>query len=219
MKRVYHILALMALIFTFAAAGLAGFMFATGRLNAERIDQMALVLRGEFPKPAVAASQPASQPAPPPQPSRAEIARIQAQKEYYELITERARRELEQRRALNQQIQLDVTRQLEEMESGRKSAEQQKQATAQQANLGGFEKELEWFGSIDPKKAKELLIQRKDADAVAILVRLDSIKIKKIVDSCKSAEEMAWIGRILNQIHNMDSVSAAGVDGPAAASK
>src|SRR5690606_24372804 len=108
----------MALVNLFALAGFVGFLFATGRLNAERMDQIAVVLRGEFPQPVVPATQPATQPAePPPQPSRAEIARPQAKQEYYRLVSERSRREMEQRRALNQQIRLDVTRQLEEIEA------------------------------------------------------------------------------------------------------
>lgn len=219
MKRIYHILALMGLIFLFAAGGMAGFMFATKRLNAERIDQIAKVLRGEFPKPAVAASQPATQPASEPTLSRAEIARIQAQKEYFELVAERSRKEIEQRKALDQQIQLDVTRQMEEIDARRKDLRDDKKQAAQPAGVAGIEKELEWLNTMDPKKVKELLMQRKDPDAAQIMVRMDPSRIKKISDACKTADELSWIGRILNQIRNMDNVQAEGVEGPTASSK
>lgn len=218
MRRVYHLLALLGLIFLFAAGGMAGFLFSTGRLNAERLGQIGQVLRGEYPRPVAAATQPASRPAPPPMPSRAEIARLQAQKELIELLSERARQELDQRRALNQQIQLDVTRKLEQIEARGRQFQEEKKKTAEQANMGGFEKELEWFSTIDPKKAKDLLIGRKEADAALILTRLEPNRVKRIVDACKTPEEMSWIGRILNQLHVME-IPTAGVEGPAAAAK
>src|SRR5690242_3092354 len=107
MSRLYHLLALIALINLFAIAGLAGYLFASGRLNTERVDQIAKVLRGEFPMTQPASSQPASSPSPV-EPSRAEIERLRAQREYYDLVSERHRRELEDRERLNQTIQLDV---------------------------------------------------------------------------------------------------------------
>lgn len=223
MKRIYHLIALVALIGVFALAGFAVFLYATGRLNAERIDQIAIVLRGEFPKPVVVTSQPATQPAAPaPQPSRAEIARLQAQKEYFELAGERLRAEAEQRRILNQRIQLDMTRQLEESDARRQEAEKQKKRpptppTAAQSEAAA--KELEVFGSMDPKLARDLLMKRKEPDAVQLLMQLEPNRVKKIVDACKTDEERDWIGRILNQLHNMDSEMADGVDGPAASSR
>ena len=54
LKRFYHLLALLAMINLFAVVGLVAYLFTSGRLNAQRIDQIAVVLRGEFP-----ASQPA----------------------------------------------------------------------------------------------------------------------------------------------------------------
>ncbi len=220
MKRLYHILSLMALIGVFAIAGFAGFLFATGRLSAQRIDQIGMVLRGELPKPAAPATQPA---APAVQPSRAEIAHLQAQKEYFELAGERLRTESEQRRALDQRIQLDITRQREELETRRQESKPaRKRPSAQpaaQAEAAGIEKELELFASMEPKMGRDLLMKRKDPDAIQVLMRLEPFRVKKIVDACKTDDEKAWIGRILNQIHNMDSEAATGVDGPGAPSR
>jgi hypothetical protein len=87
------------------------------------------------------------------------------------------------------------------------------------ASNEGFEKQIELFETLDPRKARELLMQRKDPDAVQVLARLEPMRVKKIVDTCKSETEMAWIGRILNQLHNMDTETANGVDGPNASSR
>jgi pyruvate/2-oxoglutarate dehydrogenase complex dihydrolipoamide acyltransferase (E2) component len=225
MKRIYHILALTALVAVFALGGFAGFLFATGRLNAERVDQIAKVLRGEFPKAVAAAptSQPTSQPAAPTmQPSRSEIARMQAQKEYYELAGERLRAEAEQRRTLNQRIQLDITRQAEETEARRQETEKAKPRPAASPTPSQSEaaaKELEVFSTMDPKLARDLLMKRKEPDAVQLFLQLEPNRVKKIVDACKTEEERTWIGRILSQLHNMDSDRADGVDGPTAPSR
>jgi hypothetical protein len=224
MKRIYHILALIALVAVFALAGFTGFLFGTGRLSAQRVDQIAMVLRGEFPKPAAApASQPATQPAPPaPQPSRAEIARMQAQKEYYELAGERLRAEADQRRQLNQRIQLDITRESEHLEARRQEedkARPRKPGPPTPAQSQAMEKELEVFSTMDPKLARDLLMNRKEPDAIQLFMQLEPNRVKKIVDACKTEEERTWIGRILNQLHNMDSERADGVDGPAAPSR
>lgn len=226
MKRLYHILSLMALVSLFSMAGFVGFLVATGRLDAERMEQIASVLRGEYSPQAAPASQPATQPAEPARlASRAEIERLALQKEFLRLAQERAQHEMEQRQALDERIQLDVMRQLEEIQARRQQAEEAPSArpagqAAQPAATGeGFEMELALFESLDPRKARDLLMQRKDPDIVRILMRLDSLRVKKIVDACKTESELAWIGRILNQIHDMDGKTANGVDGPNASSR
>jgi hypothetical protein len=222
MKRLYHVLSLLALVYFFATAGFIGFLFGTGRLDAERIDRMAAALRGEALKPAAAASQPASQPAPVALSSRAEIARMQEQRESLELLGERARREIEQRQALDRQIQLEVTRQIEEIQARRNELQENKKKSSgrqQVAQSNGLEREVELLSSVEPKNARDLLMQRKEPDAVQVLMRMETNRVKKIVDACKTDGEKAWIGRILNQIHNMDTAVANGVDGPDASSR
>lgn len=217
LKRLYHLLALLAMINLFAIVGLVGFLFSSGRLNAERVDQIGIVLRGQFPT-----SQPTTQPAAvaaaPPEPSRAEIARMAAQKEYYGLLAERHQREMEDRRTLNQAIQLDVIRRLEEIEKAKADLAEQQKKTVDQGQQDGLEKVLEMYSSMEPAKAKDLLrTQNKEPDAAAILMKMDASRVKKIINTCKTQDELLWIGRILNQI-NANHASGAGVDGPKPAS-
>lgn len=218
MRRIYHLLALMALIHLFALGGLVGYLFVSGRLNQERVEQIAVVLRGQFPT-----SQPATQPAvepppPPPEPSRTEIERIQAQKDYYALLAERHQRELDDRRTLNERIQLDVVQKLEEIEKQKTQMEQQRKAIAEQGQQEGFTRTLEMVSNMDPVLAKNLLKnQTKEADAVAILKAMDMNRVKKILNACKAQDEMLWVGRILNQIQGIpgeDGQPGGGVDGP-----
>lgn len=215
MKRVYHILALMALINLFAVAGLIGFLVYSGKLTRERADQIAAILRGE--ELAGASSAAASQPAATttaPAGSRETIARDQARKELYALMAERHLREMEDRRLLNQQIQLDVNRQLEKIEQDKKSFEEQRQELAEVNRQDGFERELALFNSIDPKNARDQLKMRKDADAVLLMMKMDEGRARKVVDACKTDDEKLWIGRILIQMQKQDTLSDSGVDGP-----
>jgi flagellar motility protein MotE (MotC chaperone) len=217
MSRIYHFLALIALINLFAIAGLVGYLFASGRLSTERVDQIAKVMRGEFPASQPASSQPASAPAPA-EPSRAEIERVRVQREYYELVSERHLRELEDRERLNQTIQLDVSRKLEEIEKEKAMLAQQRRQIVQQGEQGGFAQMVELYSGMEPAKAKDLLKNHtKEADAAAVLSKMDENRAKKIFNACKTADEMLWLGRILGQIRQAGE-PGAGVDGPKPAS-
>ena len=216
MSRLYHLLALLALINLFSIGGLVAYLFGTGRLNAERVDQIAKVMRGQFPTSRPAASQPASAPAPP-EPSQAEIERIKASREFFELVSERHQRELEDRQRLNQTIQLDVSRKLEEIEREKAQLQQQRKQLVVQGEQGGFTKVVDMYSAMEPAKAKSLLMKLKDPDAAAILSKMDDSKYKKIYNACKTQEESLWVGRILNQIQQAGD-PGAGVDGPKPAS-
>lgn len=204
-KRLYQIVAWLALANLFAVAGLVGYLVASGRLDAERVDQIAMVLRGEFPEPQTAETQPAMAEAPP-QTSREELKELQARKRFYELIAERQQRELADRSALNQSIQMDVNRQLENIEAKEQEFEQNKKETTELLAEDGFKESLEIFSSMDPKLAKEVLMDRKDADVVRVFMEMDEIRRKKIINTCKTAEEQDWISRVLTQMVALDKV-------------
>jgi hypothetical protein len=215
MRRLYHILALIGLINLFAVGGLAGFLFISGRLNAQRVDQIGVVLRGEFPTSQPATTQPA-QAAARPEPSKAEIARMAAQREYFELVAKRHEREMNDKHSLNQEIQLQVQQEREEIEKKKAEFEAQRKKVLEQSQQDGFARTLELYSTMDPNKAKDLLrspANTKDADVVQLLMQMDASRAKKIVNACKTPEELAWIGRILNQINNVNQ-AGGGVDGP-----
>jgi len=220
MKRVYHILSLLAMVNLFAVAGLLGYLFWSGKLSAERVDQIARVLRGEFPAEEVAATQPAAALAAPPEASRTEIARLQAQRQYYELLAERHKRETEDRLALNRDVQLKTVRLLEEIDLKQRQFKQRQKEVLQQSEQLGFEQALEMYSSIDPKKAKELLKKHeKEADVVRLLMEMDNSRRKKIINACKTEDELQWIGKILTGIRLMNEGPAPGVDVGVASSK
>lgn len=199
LRRLYHILALLAMINLFAVAGLVGYLFASGRLNAERVDQIAVVLRGEFPKaPEPVATRPADGAVP--ERSRDEIARIEAKRKFYALIADRQQRELADRQTLNQRIQFDVNAQMEQIQAKAQQIEEQKTKLREEVQQDGFTQALAMYSDMEPKLAKDVLITKKDADVVQILTQMDPVPRKKIINSCKTQEEKAWIGRIVTQM-------------------
>ena len=132
----------------FAVGGLAGYLFVSGRLNAQRVDQIGVVLRGEFPTSQPATTTQPAQVAARPEPSKAEIARMAAQREYFELVAKRHEREMDDRRSLNQAIQLEVQREREEIDKKKKDFEAQQKKMLEQSQQDGFARTLELYSTM-----------------------------------------------------------------------
>ncbi len=208
LKKLYHGLAMLALINLFAVVGLVGYLFVSGRLNEERLNQIGEVLRGEYPADReVATTQPvATRPAP--QESQVEIADDQAKRELYRLQAEWLKNEVSQRQALNESVQFDVVRRLEEIEKRNRRFEQEKKEFEKKSEQEGFTEVLEMYSTMDPKLAKDLLkTKEKDADVVQLLMRMEPNRRTKILNACKSAEDRVWIRRILDQIQEKNDNS------------
>jgi flagellar motility protein MotE (MotC chaperone) len=218
LKRVAHAIAWLALAHLFAVGGLVAYLFASGRLNSERVEQIATVLRGEFPKPQVVASRPAEHQQKP-QTSREELAQLESRKRLQTLISERHQREIDDRNSLNQSIQFDINRQLERIEEQKEEFQKEKRQTQEALEQTGFQHALDIYSEMDPKLAKDVLISKRDPDVVQIFVSMDPGKRKKIVNACKTPEEKAWVGRILTHIGKLDELhmNALGDDGTAGA--
>jgi len=214
-KRLYHMLSLLALTHLFALSGLVAYLFATGRLNEKRIEQLAEVLRGEYPEPAPA-TQPAEEPDLP-VPSAGEIERMQARAEYRDLVAARRNDEKEDRNILEERTWLELKRLQAELEDKIKSFNKQKETFTGDLNQKGFDNVLETLSSIEPEKARDLLMKHggfKDADVVRIMMAMDPFRDKKIVNACQTPEELAWMGSIQRQIYELNEKSTDGVDGP-----
>jgi hypothetical protein len=215
MKRLFNILVLVALINFFTLIGFVSYLFASGRLNEQRINQMAMVLRGEYDEEEAPAMQPAKK-ADAPIRSAEEIALAKESERYNELMGERRIREIEDRRRLGEDTRMEVDRLLREVTEQEKRVSEQLEAVREEKMLAGFEKQLEYFSKMDPKRAKHLMMKEmKEADVVQLLMAMDESRVPKIIDTCKTDEELSWIGRILTQIGQMQEL-ATGVDGPTA---
>lgn len=213
MKRLYHVLALLALVQFFATCGLLGFLFGTKRLTGEKMDKIAGVMRGDQPAPAPA-SQPATQPAGKRPTPPSELAQGSVEREILALAVERQKRELNDLTRLAQAVQLDMLKRLEEINEREKRFAGEQKKLVQQTQGDGFARELEVLSTIDAKRALDLLMVKKDPDALRLLMEMDAGRVKKIIDNCKTTTQMEWAGRILTQLHNMNnSQSSAEANG------
>jgi flagellar motility protein MotE (MotC chaperone) len=203
MKRIFHMFSLLAIINLFALAGLVAFMFMTGKLSAERVDQIAMVLRGEFPETQPEAETPTTREVPPEQ-SHVEIARKEDERRRLNQQEERVSRELEYRFDLNQQILYQANQELEETKRLQKMIKEQREQFQQEHQEQGFEQMLKVIKGTQPKKAVELLMVRKDADVVRIFMALNANVVTDIINSCKTPEQIAWARRILPQLEKQE---------------
>jgi hypothetical protein len=212
MKRLFNMLVLVALINLFALIGFVGYLFVSGKLNEKRINQMAMVLRGEYDEEESPTMRPAAK-ADAPIRSAEEIALAKERERYNELMGERRIREIEDRRRLGEDTRMEVDRLLREVTEQERRVREQLEAVREEKKLAGFEKQLEYFSKMDPKRAKHLMMKEmKEADVVQLLMSMDESRVPKIIDKCKTDEELNWIGRILTQIGQMQEL-ATGVDG------
>lgn len=219
MKRLFNMLVLVALVNLFSLIGFVGYLFTSGRLNEDRVNQMAMVLRGEFDEEETPTTQPSEEEEETPIRSAEEIANANERSRYSELLSERHLRQIEDRRRLGDDTRIEVDRLLDEIEQREERVQQQIKAVQQESELAGFEKQIEVFAKLEPKRAKDLLMKEmKEADVVHMLMAMDVGKTSKIANACKTDEELVWIGRILNQIGQVQN-SATGVDGSTAASE
>ncbi len=203
-KRLYHGLALVALINLFALIGFVGFLVASGRLDEERAQLIADVLRGEGREAEPAPVEPGDSPSVP-QPSRAEIAETQAKKEFFRLIGERLESEIRQRQELNDSVQLEVLRRLEEIDRKNQRFVQERQAFQEQSQQEGFQQVLDMYSQMEPELAKDLLRgTTKDADVVRILMEMDPNRRRNIINACQDEADRLWIRRILDQVQKID---------------
>ena len=201
LKRLFNMLVLVALVNLFALIGFAGYLFASGRLNEDRINQMARVLRGELDEEDASTTQPSESEEEPPIRSAVEIAKANERSRYNELMSERHLRQIEDRRRLGEDTRIEVDRLLEEIGQREARVQKQLEAVRQEKELAGFEKQLEVYAKLEPKRAKDLMMKEMtEADVVHLLMAMDESKVVKIGNACKTDEELNWIGRILNQI-------------------
>ncbi len=199
LKRIYNAVAIFAIVNVLVMAVLIGVAWVSGRLNSERVEQLAMVLRGELDKEEAPTTQPAAtQPAP-----RAASEKIRHDEELEEILARRLdwqRRELENLVSLIDSSKLEQLQQREALQQEIAQYEQARQAWLEQEQRDGFKRSLEYLQSVDPKIAKDLLQQKKEADAAQFLSAMNSRKGRDIIEECSTPEDRAWIGRVLNTI-------------------
>lgn len=218
--KLYNLLSIVSIATLLAGGGFSVFLFGTGRLDAERVNKIGALLRGELDQ--VPQSQPATQPACDtaataiPVRSLEEIQTARQRERLRSHVLERATRDLEaQRRLLDQSLQYLLNEQEQFARQQSDWAAEQKKDSAK-ATDEAAQKRLELFAGLPPQQAKDHIVRlwnTKRADAVALVMQLDVGKTKRILAQMKTPEEQKILSELLEQLRSHEPTGDAPVSG------
>jgi len=202
LKKAYRIVALVALLHFVAAAGVVGYLVATGKLTAEQAERIAEVLRGELAQPQGAQADTIEE-APPPANSAESLQRGQLREEMGRYRADRRRTELEQQAAAARAALLQVTREREALERQVASFESRQQTRKKQEESVGFKKDLSLLSSLKPKDSLYFLLQKSPEDAAKVLLLMETRKAKRIIEAARSPAQKQRMGQIMQLLGEM----------------
>ncbi len=217
-RKLYHLLAILGIAGTLGGGALIGALFATGQLDAQRVDAIASILRGEAP--AAPASQPAaSAPAQPEAaavamraPSAEEIARQQRETQLRRLALERSTADLRAQQELLGQAMHELIVRGEQFDQKRTDWLAQREKLMDESRDSGFAREVELLSTLAPKQAKEHLVRtwrKNKADAVRIMNALSTSKAKALLSQLKTPEETEVLHELMEQLRTQDATTLA----------
>lgn len=217
LKRAYQVVCILAVSHLTALVGLLGLLAVSGRLTPAKVQAMASAWREEKIVERAAAEPQELTERPPASQTVGETAeqqleRLRGEQEVWRQYVARELREIDDRNRLAEMIRLDVVRRQEKLAKDHEGFLSEQRRIREQAQLSGFTKELESLSAANTKKRKAILMGKKDADALLLLMEMETRKVKQVIDACKTDTEIAWIGRLLQKMHTLDGEKAAELD-------
>jgi flagellar motility protein MotE (MotC chaperone) len=242
MKKLVTFLMMILLLNLFAAAGLAGYLVATGRLDKPKAVVIADLLRHQGtpkdlrtqvtdilePAPATApATGPASRPAgsladagPATAEERIDFARQAMEQERLRLDAERQNLRHEHELLERMQAKIDADR--KRVDEDKKNFEQSVTQTAAKTNDEAFTRTMALYAELKPKQLKDLFLPMPQDEVAKYLKAMDPERAAKIITEFKSEPEKSYINAVLKRLRETgtDSASAplttpAATDAPA----
>lgn len=214
--RIYNLVAILAIAHLVALGGVVAYLFNSGKLSPERVQQIAELLRTADEEPAE--DQPADkadkdkeaeEPAPTEQPGRSaeQIAADRHAQQLRRAAVERAEADLRAQRQLLEQVLVDQIQKQEAFDRSVQNWKEQKKKLRDEARDAGFQRELEYFSKLPPKQAKEILVRKfknSPADAVRLLNAVKTSVGQSILETMKSPEEIKIMYELLEQLGKQD---------------
>jgi len=199
LKRVFNMVAIVAIVNLVAMASGAAYLVASGRIDRDGLNRIRQALMTEAAEEPAATTQPTStRPA-----VQAASEKIEYSQDLEEILArrlDRQRRELADLLNLADAARLKLLRDREAFEREQAGWGQMRKAWEEQQHLDGFKKTLTYLESVDPQIAKGLLRDKKDVDAARYLSSRNERKGRAIIEECVSQQDREWIGRILQVI-------------------
>ena len=205
LRGLYTVVSVLALLHLLGLAGFGAFMWNNGTLNAERVELLAGVLRGEYDAPAEDGGEDAGEETVVSRNSEETIAREQIDAEIAKRQLEREKTEMRQRLDLIAREMHRVRQEREFFEDQRRRATEAAKRRNEQDYRDGFQKQLEYFGQLKPKNAVEYLLSRNVEEAAEILRTIDTRKGKKIIEAAKTPNQRKKMDEILRLLPELQT--------------
>jgi multidrug efflux pump subunit AcrA (membrane-fusion protein) len=206
MRRIYHAVAMLAIIHLLVLTGLIGILVGTGRLDRDKAQQIAAVLRGERPleaKAVAATSRPVIEPVLA-RDSSEKIEQANTNEEVQRLLDLRRQRELSDRKNLVDAAMLSLTRQREAMAKQLADFEQAQRQAKIESEQAVPDREVAILSGLSAKSARDLLMKKQMPDAVRMFMLIKSRAATDIIESCKTDEQKTWAVQVLQEVSNKD---------------
>ena len=197
----YSGLALFALIHLLILLGIAGYAYQTGRIDRAKIEQISAIIRGDQPETPEAVADGADV-----------TPEADGQAESSEDLIEQAMKRNEMERLQRERVLADirnlnllVDRRMVKLQRDQEAHDQRVARQNEQMNKRRESEEnaarqttIATIGGLDPKKARDFLMNSSEVDAVKILLTLPKRKRKGILEACKTPEQTRWRDKVLS---------------------
>lgn len=206
LRRTYDGIALFAVLNALVLGGMAAYLIGSGAVDAQKIQRIAAVLRGEDPSPPQAGTESAEtdDEAASTQPVPAAPVDAQVELEIVRREADRTKEELRQRLALSNSIMLRISTERENFRREREATDHAAKAQRRRLETEGFEKQIAILAGVKAKTAVEHLLGLGDPDEAArILLAMETRKAKKIVEAAKRPDQMEQMKLILRRLREV----------------
>lgn len=209
---VYAGLASLALIHLVALLAIAVYAYRSGKIDREKIEMIVALIRGEEVDQAEGDVPPDVAPvAEGGAASSAQlITRASEQEAMEQLGRERALADIRNFGILVDRRALKL---LKEQEAHQRRVElhrDQVRKRREQELSDTHKKTIKTIGSMDPKRARDFLMNTSEADVLAILLALPDRKRKGVLESCRTPAQTTWRDRILNAMLKLPAAGGQG---------
>ena len=208
--RMYHTLAILAIAHILALGGTLAYLFQSGKLTKQRIDQIVELIRGDDANaedetaPVLDVADAGNEE----WASAADTVRDQRrQQQRRRAALDASVRSLNAQRDLLEQVLADQIQKQEDFDASRRAWVEEKSRQQVEASDAGFQRELEYFSKISPKQAKEVLMRKwrdSPADAVRLINAAKTGVGQAIFEQMKAPDEIQVMYELLEQLGKQD---------------
>jgi hypothetical protein len=224
LSKLYNLVAVVAIGSLLALGGLGGYLAGAGHLNRERVTLLAAVVRGEHDDLLHPEPEPEADVATEPEEAsgvRAADALRTAllDKQLTDARLDRVLSDIAARQQLLDQAVQELVANTEVFESRKQEWVEQRQRMLAADQDAGFQRELEYVESLQPRQAKEHLVrtwQGSRADAIRLLRQMPVNKGRRVLEEFKTPEELDLMNELLEQLRMSDLEEIAPASGKTA---